>query len=341
MYGKRKHALAFGTALAAHTIQKAWRSYKRRKTTHKKKKASPDGGAGSTGDMNKVIWRRPKGAKRKYKRFRRFKKKVERAIESDMPLTKVVMDQTLQLTNTTNTMKQNVIGFCDEPDLRLTMSTIDQVAQSSGNFSERYHLMDWHCDGFYTNSGNTLAILDFFWVVPRTDNVYQPSDDFYQAATAGGEATATLVETIGMNPFMFSMYCSKWLIISNRRVMIQPGETKEFRYHKYINKTIQGSRFQQGGTTYKGMKGLTSYVHIFGRGQPVHDSTTNTLIGSAPFRVDFYFSKTYTARGIASPASLNESGKIRTYLATALPSVAGPRTVEEFNPSVVTTATAN
>lgn len=353
MTGKRKRSPSGFWGASTHLAATAARHFfKRRKLSHKKKKKSAsDGGAGSTGDMNKVIWKK-KGGKRQYRRFRKFKKKVEKALESDLPLGKVLFQQSSARTKqNSNQFDQFAISEGDIGELKTILQQITQTAQAGTYFTQRYHMFDLHIDGYYTNCGNTVCCLDWYTVVPRTDNINDPFDDWLQAASdttvgeilspAGQQVSVPNQNTVGANPFMFSQYCCKWLILSKRRVILQPGETKEFRFHRYYNKTIDGARFQQGGTSYKALKGITKYHHIFINGQPVHDQSVATTVGLAPFRVDFAWTKTYTARALSSPNAATQASKTQFFLAQAFPTVTTPKTVEEFNPANVVTAVNN
>lgn len=72
--------------------------------------------------------------------------------------------------------------------------------------------MDYRVDGFYTNSSNTLSIMDWYHVVPRTDNIQTPVQDFAQGfgiasgeGTTGGTTSQTSTSGLpGVTPFMSS-----------------------------------------------------------------------------------------------------------------------------------------
>lgn len=360
--GKRKvsalHAVAQMAAQGVNIGTKLYKAYNaaynhRRAKRHR---TAPDGGSGSTGDMNKVIYRKKRVSRRRVKRQKRFKRAVQKALETDSPLIKVFGQYTLSNYNPTyGQQNYGQIAIIDVPQMRNALAALTGLAASPADFSQRYELYSFILDGFYSNAGNTLAVVDWYTVVPRVDNINTPGADFLQAAgevpgssgegcaSGTGDALFTSAPTTqGLTPFHFSQFCCKWKIVSQRRVMLQPGETKEFRHRMVRPKTIEGARFQQGGTPYAAVKGITKYWFYIIYGQPVHDGTTETNISTAPTRVDMSYTTTMTCRPAPSLSSnATRSGQIQLITTAAYQTVTTGKVLDQFAPTAPSTSTGN
>lgn len=355
-YRARNFGGMFNPSLVAAAVNAGRRMYSSYTKTKTRRRKGPDGGSGSTGDMNKVIYQHKKQSKGKRKAFKKFKAKVDKALESTFPLERIVLQNSRSMTWLTGKQAYDSIPLLDVDNLRAMTAILDNRASSQAQYTERFRVLRSRIDGYYSNAGNTLAIIDWYECVPRADNVNNPYYDFQQAGqnvrNSGGEVVNLATNafqgaqasdvTVGITPFVFSQFCTKWLILNKRRVMLQPGETKEFRFVDSRARDIEGSRFQQAGTPYKAIRGITKYQFFIVYGQPCHDSTSKSNISTTPGRVDFAFTTTYHIRATHN-ADLNqgESAPTSTFMGSVFSSVTTPVTVEEFNPSAVITGTSN
>ena len=332
---------------------------KRHKTSQTRGIATgPDGGGGSTGDMNKVLFRAKKMNKRKMNRQKKFIKKVKEAIDLDFPLVRTLFQTSAYITTVTGTQGVSFIDWNSVSDMRKCLSLMNNSAQSLNDYIERFDVKYSRIEGQYSNSGNSLAIMDWYLVVSRIDNVASAYGDFANQGnntTSNGGETVSLasntfqsslptINTVGVTPFNFTGFTSKWKIINKRRVMLQPGETKEFRHYQKGNKRIEGSHFASNLSGINAMKGWTKAWILVAYGQPTHDGTTETLVTTAPVRIDIAYTKTYETRE-GAPSLVTGANTIQAATvnlqATNFNAVTTPKVVEEFNPSTVVTATAN
>lgn len=113
----------------------------------------------------------------------------------------------------------------DRTDLRGVLSQITELAPDASDFTERYNLIDFRLDGFYSNPGNALLIMDWYTCIPRISNTLDPAQEFTQSGTAESRGdslepvAATAIQT-GITPFDYSSFCTKYLIVNKRRVML-------------------------------------------------------------------------------------------------------------------------
>lgn len=81
-----------------------------------------------------------------------------------------------------------------------------------------------------------LAVSDWYLVVPTMDLTETPKDSWqlgWRSIATGGEIEFQSYigvgpTSIGLTPFVNSYFCTKWKILSKRRIVLQPGQTKEF-----------------------------------------------------------------------------------------------------------------
>lgn len=306
----------------------------------------------STGDFNKLLWKKKKVSRGKVKAAKRFKAKVERVLESETPICRV-LEQYSGTTSATAGGQSVMVAFDDRAiaNLRAVMTNLEQNAASLDDFAARYHLYNSMVDGFYSNSGTGLVIMDWYDIVSRTDNINTPVDDYIlalQAIANGGEVLTTgaisgrwpsvsgSVVTQGITPFNLSEFCAKWKILKKRRVMLQPGETKQVNFYNKRQMTVDGARFMQGAAIYKYNKGARSHF-IISYGQPCHDSVTRTSVAPGPVSIDYFYTVVHQARGLPSINDSKVSGASRLYQNSSYPAVTTGKIKEEFNPSVDTT----
>ena len=166
-------------------------------------------GTSSTGDMNKVVFKAKHVSGGAYKRKVAFKKKIENALEGDLPLIKTVKNVTMSMTAAGNLMQYNIIAMSDVSDMTsLNDNIVKQTTGLASSKSESFVQRDYRIDGFYTNAANTLCIMDWYLVIPRTNLVEDPNNSFgagNNLIASGGETDSATVgaggNNIGITPF--------------------------------------------------------------------------------------------------------------------------------------------
>lgn len=98
-----------------------------------------------------------------------------------------------------------------------------------------------------------MCIMDWYTVVPRKDIGDSAYNDYYRSLgfnlAAGGDVDPVGAIpgrgdiALGATPFDGSVFCTKWLILEKRRVMLQPGETKEFHLGSHKRQEVDSARF--------------------------------------------------------------------------------------------------
>lgn len=301
----------------------------------------------STGDMNKVEYVAKKASKKVLKKKRIFKKRVDDVLNSELPIQRTLSQVGFRSSSLLGQQQQFIIPVCNVGNMRTVLQEVDQQVFGVTDENAKIQLLNYHQSGFYTNVSTGVVIMDWYKVYPRCDNVQSPDFDFQSAcatnlegSAAGGVVAQTSTpQTFGLTPFMATEYCKKWLIKEKRRIIIQPGEVKEFTSHNKKNITWDFKRTQQGGTYYEAVRGYTWYWHVIIYGQPVQDSITNTLVSSGPAAIDVTYVNQYTSRAVPSPTNVNKVSQSKIYVANQFNAVLVPKVQEEFTPGSLVTDT--
>lgn len=302
----------------------------------------------SAGDTTGILYRRKKRSRAKVRYQKKFAAKIHKALDTTLPILRLVCQQPFGCNGGVNLQQWITIMWKDVVDFQQLTQAIQNAGLLSPETDLNYRVLNGHLEGFYSNAANTAVVMDWYRVIPKCDNVNSPYDDLSLGATitygetsvAGSYSNQLLNTTVGTSPFLFRAFTEKWTILNKRRIILQPGETKEFVEH------IKGFPFQTtrlttgpqaSVTNLKVLKGLTEGFLVAVYGQPVHDQADGTKIGSAPVRVDGYYTVTYNAQSVSSPVTTHQSS-VQLSKAETFVAITTPRTVEEFNPSAPQTA---
>lgn len=299
----------------------------------------------STGDMNKVEYSAKKLNRKVLKKNRVFKKKVDAVLNSELPIQRTLSQVGFRATAAAGFQQQFIIPVCDVSNMRTVLQEIDQTVFGITDENAKIQLLNYHQSGFYTNMSTGVVIMDWYKVYPRCDNINSPDDDLANAlqtnlegsAAGGVNVQTTTAQTFGITPFMATEYCRKWLIKEKRRIIIQPGEVKEFTSHNKKNITWDYKRTQQGGTYYEAVRGYTWYWHVLIYGQPAQDSITPNNVSSGPASIDVTYVNQYTSRAVPSPTAVSKVSQSKIYVANQFAAVPTPKVQEEFTPGSLLT----
>lgn len=330
----------------------AYRSYKSLTAT---KGRSGQGGVpsgGSTGDLVKN--HKFKQGKGKSKAARKFKGKVLRAMEDEIPITVFVKQQCNVITTPAagSAMLQNVGAYAmlDNVDMLEMLQGINNTAGSSRYYAERFIMLSMRHEMIYANRSNTCSIIDWYICVPKANSVQTPDQDFVDNLDAAKlieyQSNLELASNsgagfYGVTPFMSRVWCQRWDMKSVQRVILQPGEVKQHTL-SFGRQYVDYGLFSEGasGVTFKAIKKHTQYLMYIVRGQPVHDSTASGNVAAGAVGLDIIRTKTfrcqaiYDRNGIANTSTVGvNTGNYATVLA------ANATAREELNPQTATVST--
>jgi len=317
-------------------------------TVTKRKKPKTSKGSSSSGDLVKRMYTYKKKPAGVIKRQKKFKAKVDKVLEGEFPIERILEQSGMQISTSIAQQGANVIPLRDVTQMRDMNKQVQQVASVVSDSNFKFHCQHSFQDIMYTNNGGntagtiaSTAVIDWYLVVGKTDNDNDPLQDWVYANTTslegstGGQTAGTITaNTVGNTPFLFAEFTRKWKILSKTRVLLQPGETKTFsRAAKAA--MIDLKRAEQSGTYLKNVKGISTYLMPVVYGTPSHDSVTRTNVAPAPACVDFVWTTTHICRAVASIAPVGPSTS-RTYLGTAFSAVAVAKGDSEFITNLAT-----
>ena len=316
------------------------RSRSRRRAAHRRSsRARVEVPTTSAGDMSKVMYRSHKVSKSYLKNKKKFAKKVEDVIDANMPINKVLFQVAAQATTSSGDQAVFSIAMLDRGQATSVLQELTGSVADVELSGERFYLSSGRIDGFYTNISKGMVILDWYLLFPRNDDASNPIQDWNHAMSgtaSGGEASgfgSIGPNSIGVTPFMSSEFCKKWLIVNKRRVMLQPGETKEF--HRSIkNKDVVMSKFQSVNVPVATAKGLTSYYMVFAYGQPAVSGIDGVTVGTGTADILYNYNICHTARGIQAPFVSGVGRSVVTFARDYVyPSLTAPQVKQEFDPA--------
>jgi len=281
------------------------------------KKAYKDGpkGRSSVGDQIRPLYT---GAKKNYKRkgFKRFQRKVERALQGELPLMRFVQVNAKEITNGARfTGFDTILNIMDNATIVNVASTLIQTAQASAVaklLEGRIIIESVIVDLFLKNNSAGYLCVDLYHVKAKVDNNRSAIQDLSQytgnsiTATPAGEQQTdgagvgqgfTLSgqsNWIGQSPFMATGFSTKWNIKSCERLILQPGEMKNFIFTRKYGKVIDLARLQQSGALYAATKGLTETWFAYVRGDL--GATAGGVPETSSGQLDTYHSIVYRGR---------------------------------------------
>jgi len=206
-------------------------------------------------DVKRMYRARRRKPRRVIKRWRKFQRRVQRAISSEIPTQIELFRGHLDITATAGTQQMFGCVLYGEAGSNaaandLGAQDLKQVVNDSNNLittnTNKLQFKSAYLDLYLTNTGQTPAAttiyVDIYTVYCRKD-VYQYNgvSDFcantYADSTtlAGGTALASTV--FGVTPFQNPMFCSHFKIGEVKRVVLENGQTYniQMKDHKIRN----------------------------------------------------------------------------------------------------------
>lgn len=147
-----------------------------------------------------------------------------------------------------------------------------------------------------SNASNSSCVFDIYDITPRHDigtgtfettNVQTPGLAFSTGLVAMGIASGT--GAVGSTPFQSDYFTENYHVKKVTRHILGGGCTHRHRQITTVNQYLDQAR--ESATTQ--VKGLNHWVMIVAHGQPVNDTTTNTLVGTAEGALNIVHTQSY------------------------------------------------
>lgn len=251
--------------------------------------------------------RHKRGYRRRFKYVRRFKRRVEKALES------TVLEQAQYIVSSSNVITSGSrgngtgIGVVNQqgqaiPLVILSYADLNgimgKIGTSVGGVPaltskvQKFIINNVNVRMMFKNQSNISVIADLYELAPRVDTTSTPLTLWQTGMSDQNSVNADLVP--GVTPFQSNLLCSIFKIMSKTRYLLSPGavEVCEIRRRRPI--TINNERIQQlsstGASTYKGIS-RTFMLCI--QGEPADDATTNTFVQAGQAKISWTTTEIY------------------------------------------------
>lgn len=276
----------------------AKRSISYTKSATKKKADAKFTGMASSGEFSRIQYRSKRGSKKFIRRKKAFSKKVHKVLEESNGYGRYLFQNKLQIDVPVGAQDQGYIKIYSPEDLIYVYQQMFPQGTASAN--EIFAIDNLVFDCLITNHSNNTGILDVYHMVCRQDSdLSETPQNLWNQGLNNAQAVVTTARTQAfLTPFDVNTIGTKYKILSKRRMMFNPGETKQIEKRYSRTKLIKGSGqlYDSANVIKEGLKGVTEWYMFNAYGAPIQDDTTSTSINLGSAHFNFIYGLNYKVR---------------------------------------------